>query len=77
MVNDIDKLKIISQIDELLNQLGGSIYERELKMLRLKYIYKDISNSELVIDIKYLKEMRDIVYYYWTKKDLQDNDEIY
>jgi hypothetical protein len=54
-----DKLKIevISIIDKLENYFDSSIYRKELKMLRLKYIYKDISNQELLKDIKYLKDL--------------------
>ena len=57
-----DKLKIevISTIDKLENYFDSSIYKKELKMLRLKYIYKDISNQELLKDIKYLKDLYSI-----------------
>jgi len=57
-----DKLKIevISTIDKLQNYFDSSIYKKELKMLRLKYIYKDISNGELLNDIKYLKNLHSI-----------------
>jgi hypothetical protein len=52
------KLKVIFQIDGLESTFRHTIYERELKKLRAKYIYKDISNPELLNDIKYLKELK-------------------
>jgi hypothetical protein len=54
------KIEVISTIDKLQNYFDSSIYRRELKMLRLKYIYKDISNGELLKDIKYLKDLYSI-----------------
>jgi hypothetical protein len=54
------KIEVISTIDKLQNYFDGSIYKKELKMLRLKYIYKDISNQELLKDIKYLKDLHSI-----------------
>jgi hypothetical protein len=54
------KIEVISTIDKLENYFDSSIYKKELKMLRLKYIYKDISNQELLKDIKYLKDLYSI-----------------
>jgi hypothetical protein len=54
------KIEVISTIDKLQNYFNSSIYKKELKMLRLKYIYKDISNGELLNDIKYLKNLHSI-----------------
>jgi hypothetical protein len=54
-VNDKTKSKVIWQIDNNLNKVKGTIYEKELKMMRSKYIYKDIDTEQLVKDVKYLK----------------------
>lgn len=54
------KIEVISTIDKLENYFDSSIYKKELKMLRLKYIYKDISNQELLKDINYLKDLYSI-----------------
>jgi hypothetical protein len=54
------KIEIISTIDKLENYFDSPIYKKELKMLRLKYIYKDISNQELLKDINYLKDLYSI-----------------
>jgi hypothetical protein len=54
-VNDKTKSKVIWQIDNNLNKVKGTIYEKELKMMRSKYIYKDIDTEQLIKDVKYLK----------------------
>jgi hypothetical protein len=54
-VNDKTKSKVIWQIDKNLNKVKGTIYEKELKMMRSKYIYKDIDTEQLIKDVKYLK----------------------
>jgi hypothetical protein len=57
-----DKLKIevISFIDTIQPSFIHTIYEKELKQLRAKYIYKDISKNEVIKDVNYLKCLKNI-----------------
>jgi hypothetical protein len=62
---ETQKQKVIFFIDQLREEMfNNTIYDSELKMLRKKYIYKDISNNELVKDVEYLINMKNINYYY-------------
>lgn len=56
-----EKMSIINFIDMLNERLEGSIYGYELKKIRNKYIYKDISTGELFIDYKNLCCYEDII----------------
>ena len=68
MVNEKNKLDVINFIDNLRDEMfKNTIYDSELKMLRKKYIYKDISGGELVKDVEYLINMKNINYYYENK----------
>jgi hypothetical protein len=58
--NDGQKLKLIDCIDKLDYKFKGTIFYSELKMMRLKYIYKDISYIELNKDVDYLRNIRQI-----------------
>lgn len=60
MINDKIKIKVIFRIDYLVKKLGGTIYELELKSLRKKYIYKDISDEEYIRDKNYLMDLKKI-----------------
>lgn len=60
MINDKIKIKVIFGIDYLVKKLGGTIYEAELKALRKKYIYKDISDEEYIRDKTYLINLKKI-----------------
>jgi hypothetical protein len=60
MVDDKRKIKIIWFIDLLEDRFIGSIYSDELKMMRLKYIYKDISEVDLKKDVEWLKNLKKI-----------------
>lgn len=67
-MNEEAKLKVIRMIDKLRNEMfKGTIYDGELKMLRKKYIYKDISKEELIKDVLYLKNMKNINHYYYNR----------
>ena len=57
MKGDKEKLRVIYIIDYASPRLRDSIYGRELKMMRLKYIYKDIGNNEYQNDMEYLKNI--------------------
>jgi hypothetical protein len=60
MKQDKAKIKVISFIDKIEDKFIHTLYERELRQLRNKYIFKDISNAELIKDINYLKELNTI-----------------
>lgn len=70
MINDKLKLKVIWKTEECLEKLKGTAYERELNSLKRKYIYKDISGSEFVDDLIYLKNIVDLFKNPITKWDL-------
>ena len=62
---ETQKQKVIFFIDQLREEMfNNTIYDSELKMLRKKYIYKDISGNELVKDVEYLINMKNINHYY-------------
>ena len=58
--NEKTKIKVIDIIDRLRPRFTHTVYFSELKMMRLKYIYKDISSNELKKDLTYLKNLSDI-----------------
>jgi vacuolar-type H+-ATPase subunit C/Vma6 len=57
IVNDEMKLKVIFTIDKLSRHFTGTIYASELRGLRRKYIYKDISLLQLKLDVDWLKNL--------------------
>lgn len=67
-VDDDIKLEMIFVIDKFLLLLKGSIYEQELKQLRCKYIYKDICCTELKKDMAYIKDIEDMMMYYYERQ---------
>jgi hypothetical protein len=68
METENNKLKLIGFIDQLREEMfKGTTYDAELKMLRKKYIYKDISRGEFLRDVEYLTNMKNINYYYENK----------
>jgi len=60
IATDGQKTKIIEKIDLLLLIFPTTSWTRELTMMRLKYIYKDISHLELKKDFTYLKNIAEI-----------------
>jgi hypothetical protein len=60
MVDDKRKIKIIWFIDLLEDRFKDSVYSGELKMMRLRYIYKDISEVDLKKDVEWLKNLKKI-----------------
>ena len=62
-VDDETKLKVIFTISNLKKNFIGTIYASELRGLRRKYIYKDISLDELKRDVNWLNDLRKIKNY--------------
>lgn len=60
-MEDLEKLKVIWAIDTAIDKLRGTAYYKDLNMLRKKYIYKDISPTELEKDKNYLKMIKRII----------------
>lgn len=60
-MEDLEKLKVIWAIDKAIDKLRGTAYYKDLNMLRKKYIYKDISPTELEKDKNYLKMIKRII----------------
>jgi hypothetical protein len=68
IVEDKVKVKVISFIDYMDDKISKrTMFHRELNNMRRRYIYKDISKHELESDIKYLKEVKEII------EDLEKN----
>jgi hypothetical protein len=55
------QLEIIKVIETLQSQFESKYTRRELELLRRKYIYKDVPSGEIVSDVKYLKELNELV----------------
>lgn len=60
-MNEANKLKIIRCIDQLSERIKSKVYLNDLRKLRNKYIYKDISMKEYVEDVKFLKGILDLI----------------
>ena len=70
MIKEKNKQELINFIDDLKDTFFEKLYKSQqvqLNNLRNKYVYKDISVSELIEDVKYLKKVdEDIKWsYYW------------
>ncbi len=52
------QLEIIKVIEVLESEFDSKYQKRELEQLRKKYIFKDVPNSEMVKDVKYLKALK-------------------
>ena len=60
-VEDDIKLRVIFTIDNLRPHFIGTVYASELRGLRRKYIYKDISFDELKLDVVWIKNLKKIL----------------
>ena len=69
MINDKLKSEMISKIDEWFPLVEGSVWGIELKLMRSKYIFKDISNDEYQKDLLLLKNIEHTFWDYYTNKD--------
>jgi hypothetical protein len=58
----IEKIKkeIITTIYGMESTFRRTTYERDLEMMRRKYIYKDLNISEIIKDIEYLKKLKEL-----------------
>jgi hypothetical protein len=57
-MNEELQLEIIKVIEVLESEFDSKYQKRELEQLRKKYIFKDVPNSEMVKDVKYLKALK-------------------
>lgn len=57
-IDDKIKMKVVCYIDEMAPKFTGTIYSSELRGIRTRYIYKDISLEELKRDVPKLKEYK-------------------
>lgn len=57
-IDDKMKMKVILYIDSMTKNFTGTIYSSELRGVRNRYIYKDISLEELKRDVVLLKEYK-------------------
>ena len=66
------KLRVIVYIDYLKEKYGEMTPWRiEINSMRSKYIFKDISIAELQRDIKWLKNIKNIVNDYYYAEELK------
>ena len=72
MIDDSKKINIIFLIDKYLPALKGSCYSIELKQMRLKYVYKDISQNDYDKDLQYIKDIKDMLNHFYYKKHLNN-----
>ena len=54
------KQKMIDLMESLEDDLNQTVYSRELRELKAKYIFKDISWYEISKDYQYLKSLNEI-----------------
>ena len=66
MISDKLKSEMISKIDEWFPLVEGSVWGIELKLMRSKYIFKDISNDEYQKDLSILKNIEHTFWDYYT-----------
>jgi hypothetical protein len=59
-VDDGTKMKVIRLVDRIKADFVGTTYARDLRAIRNKYIYKDISFSELEVDLNKIKDINNI-----------------
>lgn len=62
-INENWKLWVIDFVDYLTQKLYHEEYKRELNSIRSKYIFKDISEKDFLIDIKRLKQIKEVCEY--------------
>ena len=68
MISDKDKLEVIFSIDRWLPLVKESVYEKELKDLRRKYVYKDVSTDDWKKDLKLIEDVKMMLWYFETEK---------
>lgn len=61
MITDKEKQEVIWFIDENIDQFVGSVFFTDLKMMRYKYIYKDLSRADYYSDLVYLRALRNLL----------------
>jgi hypothetical protein len=64
MIDDRRKLELIDYIDKMSPSFEDTIYRRDLKQMRDRYIFKDINPSEYKKDRRFLKNLTEI----WIKE---------
>jgi len=61
-VKDETKIKVIHFINKYEDYLRGTSLERDIKSIKKRYIYKDISNDEFKKDILYLQRVKMLIF---------------
>lgn len=61
MTHTQKKLKVIYFLTSAIDKLKGTCYEHDLHKMRNKYIYKDITPNELSTDLRWLKDIKEII----------------
>ncbi len=60
MIDDKRKLELIDYIDKMYPIFEKTIYRKDLKQMRDRYIFKDINPSEYKNDRRFLKNLTEI-----------------
>lgn len=61
MITNEQKQEIIWWIDDNISEFSGTIFFADLKMMRYKYIYKDLSRADYLVDVMYLRALRNLL----------------
>jgi hypothetical protein len=64
MIDDKRKIELIDYIDKMYPSFENTIYSKDLKQMRDRYIFKDINPSEYKMDRRILKNLTEI----WIKE---------
>jgi len=69
------KIEVVDYINNNIDHFPQkSLFRRELKQMKAKYIYKDISVPELKKDIEYLKNVNRFIYGQQLKKRMDSEN---
>ena len=55
ILEDAQKLRVIKKIDSMMLLFKNTIYYKDLEKIKLRYIYKDVSQNDYKIDCVTLK----------------------
>lgn len=59
-VEDKHKIKVIHFCNDISKKTVGTAYHKDVRALKNKYIYKDISLAEFGRDVQWLKDLKKI-----------------
>lgn len=60
-VDEKNKIKVIHFCNDISRKVVGTIYSREVRAMKNRYIFKDICLDEFKKDVDYLKNLKRII----------------